>query len=53
MSKQCVVAKPMSTSSLFIAAGAFVGAMFLTQYIGAPAGAAVGTFAVIYVLKKM
>lgn len=53
MAEKCSVGKPLSTSGLITIAGAFVGAMFLAQYMGAPAGAAVGTLVTLYVVRKM
>lgn len=43
----------MSTAGLITVAGAFVGAMFLSVYVGAPAGAAVGTLVALYIVKKI
>lgn len=53
MATKCSVSKPLSTSGLITVAGAFVGAMVLATYVGAPAGAAVGTLVALYVVKKM
>lgn len=53
MTAKCSVGKPLSTQGLITVAGAFVGAMFLSPYVGAPAGAAVGTLVALYVVVKI